>query len=34
VERPVQFDLIDETTDRVGGGVRLADHQNIDIGGG
>lgn len=34
MERPVEFDRIDETADRVGIGVRITDHQNIDIGGG
>ena len=33
MERPVEFDRIDETADRAGVGVRLADRQNIDIGG-
>jgi len=34
MERPVEFDRIDETADRVGIGVRITDLQNIDIGGG
>ena len=34
MERPVEFDRIDGTADRVGIGVRITDHQNIDIGGG
>jgi hypothetical protein len=34
MERPVKFDRIDQTAYRVGIGVRITDHQNIDIGGG
>jgi len=34
MKRPVEFDRIDQTAGRVGIGVRITDHHNIDIGGG
>lgn len=34
MERPLEFDRIDQTADGVGIGIQITDHQNIHICGG